>query len=318
MLSHYLSLSVGLVCAAIGGELFVRGLVGVAAWARVPARVIGATIAAFATSSPELTVAINAAADERPEIALGDALGSNLVNVGLVLGLVLLAGATAGADLSRRDALTAVSIAVLLGFLIIDGELARTDGVVLLFVFASWLSVVVREAFAARVAHGIASEDPEILGAISERGHRRAVLFAALGLVALVIAGRLLVVGAKGIGADLGLSTFVIGVVLISVGTSLPELATAIAAKVRGHAELGLGTLLGSNIFNVSFIVGVTVVLVPIDVDRGDVAISLIFGIAMFPVVLWRVTGETLSRWRGGLLIAIYVIALVTLVVVQR
>ena len=139
MLSNLLFLGFGIVCAAIGGELFVRGLLGVAWWLRLPASVIGVTVAAFATSSPELTVAINAAAEGRSEIALGDALGSNIVNIGLVVGLLLLAGAAAR-DLSRRDALTALALIVLMGFLVLDGELQVTDGVVLLVVFAGWLA----------------------------------------------------------------------------------------------------------------------------------------------------------------------------------
>ena len=138
-----------------------------------------------------------------------------------------------------------------------------------------------------------------------------------LGLVFLVAAGRLLVVGAKGLGADLGLSTFVVGVVLVSLGTSLPELATAVASKLRGHAELGLGTALGSNVFNTSFIVGVATVLSPPEVDRRDVWTSLVFGAAVLVVLLWRVKGEDVGRWRGALLLAMYGGALGALLLLQ-
>jgi cation:H+ antiporter len=319
VLSNLLFLGLGLLCAAIGGELFVRGLIGIASWLRFPAALVGATVAAFATSSPELTVAINAAADDRPEIALGDALGSNIVNVGLVIGLLLLVG-SAASDLSRRDALTALGLTVLLGVLIVDGELARTDGMVLLLTFAAWLSVNVDEALRERGERPPdegQSADDIALETLGERRHRRSVVEAVLGLVFLVAAGRLLVVGAKGLGADLGLSTFVVGVVLVSLGTSLPELATAVASKVRGHAELGLGTALGSNVFNISFIVGVTTVLSPFDVDRRDVWTSLVFGAAVLVVLLWRVKGKDFGRWRGALLLAMYGGALGALLLLQ-
>ena len=236
MLSNLLFLGFGLVCAAIGGELFVRGLLGVAWWLRLPASVVGATVAAFATSSPELTVAINAAADGRSEIALGDALGSNIVNVGLVVGVLLLSGAAAR-DLSRRDALTALGLTALMGFLVLDGELQVTDGVVLLIAFAAWLAYTLERAFDQRDPRPSDAEgEPESVAFhdLAEHRHGRSVVEALLGLVLLVAAGRLLVVGAKGLGTDLGLSTFVVGVVLVSFGTSLPELATAISARVRG------------------------------------------------------------------------------------
>ena len=317
MLSNLLFLGFGLVCAAIGGELFVRGVLGVAWWLRLPASVIGATVAAFATSSPELTVAINAAADDHSEIALGDALGSNIVNVGLVVGLLLLAGAAAR-DLSNCDALTALGLTVLMGFLVLDGELQVTDGVVLLIAVAGWLAYTLGRAFEQREARPSEGEaDDEAFQAVAEPKHGRSIVEALFGLVLLIAAGKLLVVGAKGLGDDLGLSTFVVGVVLVSLGTSLPELATAISARVRGHTELGLGTVLGSNILNTSFIVGIATVISPIDVQRRDVWISLGVGAAMLVVLVWRVRGVTLGRWRGVVLISMYAAVLVVLLALQ-
>ena len=277
--------------------------------------VIGATIAAFATSSPELTVAVNAGLDDRSEIALGDALGSNMVNIGVVVGLLLLAGSTRASDLSRRDALTGLALVGLVAVLIVDGELARADGMVVIFCFSAWFSVVVRGALETRHDH-VAVIDDTVVATLGERVHARSIIEATLGLIALVVAGRLLVVGAKGIGEELGLSTFVVGVVLVSFGTSLPELATAIVSRFRGHAELGLGTALGSNIFNIGFIVGIAAILSPVDVDRRDVWISLALGGAMIPVLLVH-TGEVLSRWRGAALVAIYVAAMTLLVGLQ-
>jgi cation:H+ antiporter len=301
-------LGLGLVFAGTGGELFVRGLVGLAVWLRFPAGVIGATVAAFATSSPELTVAITAAADGRPEIALGDALGSNIVNIGLVVGVVLLLGTTASADISRRDALTGLAMALLLLVLVVDGELSRIDGVVLLLTFAGWMSVTLERALSARSAAVVT---------VAETRHARAVVTALIGLVFLVVAGRLLVTGAKSIGEDLGISTFVVGVVLVSLGTSLPELATAVISRLRGHAEIGLGAALGSNIFNTSFVVGLAAVIAPIGVDRRDVSISLLFGAALILVLLVGTGGKPLRRWRGVALVGAYTASIVTLLALQ-
>jgi cation:H+ antiporter len=219
VLIDVLSLVLGIGFAAVGGELFVRGLVGVSAWARVPAGVIGATVAAFATSSPELTVALNAAAEDRPEIALGDALGSNMVNLGVAVGLLLLAGTTNASDLSRRDAFTGLALVLLLALMVIDGDVARTDGLVLNLCFAAWLAIVIRQTARLPEAqpHGGSSQDETVVAKLGERLHGRSVIESLIGLGLLVAAGRLLVIGAKGIGAELGLSTFVVGVVLVSL-----------------------------------------------------------------------------------------------------
>jgi cation:H+ antiporter len=303
-----LLLTAGLVCAGLGGEFFVRGLVGLAAWFRVPAGVIGATVAAFATSSPELTVAVTAASDGRPEIALGDALGSNIVNLGLVVGLVLLLGITSTADISRRDVWTGLAMLGLLLVLTLDNEVSWRDGVVLLLAFASWMGVTVEDALRAR---------SDVVSSVGERRHGRALAAAFLGLIVLVLAGRLLVTGAKSIGEDLGLSTFVVGVVLVSLGTSLPELATAVIARIRGHAEVGISAALGSNIFNTSFIVGVAAVIAPIDVVKRDVSISILFAAALVPILLVATGEQPLRRWRGVVLLGAYCASLLALLSVQ-
>jgi cation:H+ antiporter len=301
-------LGLGLVFAGCGGELFVRGLVGLAAWLRMPAGVIGATVAAFATSSPELTVAVSAAGEGRPEIALGDALGSNIVNIGLVVGVVLALGATSAADVSRRDALTGLAMALLLLVLVLDEEVSRRDGAVLLIAFSAWLAVTVERALRGR---------SDIVATVAERRHGRALVAAALGLVSLVLAGRLIVAGAKSISEDLGLSTFVVGVVLVSLGTSAPELATAVIARVRGHAEVGLGAAFGSNIFNTSFIIGIAALIAPIGVVRRDVSISVLFGASLVAVVLVGSSGRRLPRWRGLVLLAAYAASILVLLAVQ-
>jgi cation:H+ antiporter len=304
-----LYLGAGVILAAAGGELFVRGLVGLAAWARVPAGVIGATVAAFATSSPELTVAVTAAAEGRPEIALGDALGSNLVNIGLVVGLVLLLGVSEATRLSLRDATTALGLALGLLLLLLDGDVSRLDGLVLLIAFSAWIVVTTKAALRGR---------SDIVETVGERRHGRSIAEALIGLVLLVAAGRSLVAGAQGIGEELGISTFIVGVVLVSLGTSLPELATAIVSRVRGHAELGISTALGSNIFNTAFIVGIAAVAAPIEVAPREAAVSLLAAAAMIPVLVVGSRDKPLRRWRGAVLVGAYAVALLLTLLADR
>ncbi|MEX2081390.1 MAG: sodium:calcium antiporter, partial [Dehalococcoidia bacterium] len=180
-----LILILGLLAAAAGGHLFVRGAVGLASWLRVPAGIIGATVAAFATSTPELSVALNAATAGEPEIPLGDALGSNVTNIGLILGLaILILPLSAGRADARRNLPAALAAPVLTGLLLFDGTLGRIDGAVLITVFALWLAVTVLAARRARDA------TPAVLG---ESHPGRAWLNVGAGLILLIIAGRLVV-----------------------------------------------------------------------------------------------------------------------------
>jgi cation:H+ antiporter len=292
-----LSLLIGIACAAAGGELFVRGIVGVARATRVPPGIVAVTLAAFATSSPELAVAISAALAHAPEISLGDALGSNVVNVALILGLTaFLAPLRSPHDSVRRDFPAALLAPLLLAALAWDGVLSRADGVALLVAFVLWLALTVIEAWRRR------SAAETVLG---EARPWRAVVQCVVGLVLLVTAGRLIVLGAQGIAAALGLDAFVIGATLVALGTSAPELATALIARLRGHDEVGIGTILGSNIFNGLFIVGAAAILWPIGVAWREVAVTLGFGIVAVVTVFPGRTG-VIGRGRGLLLLALY------------
>jgi cation:H+ antiporter len=199
-------------------------------------------------------------------------------------------------------------MALLLLVLVLDEEVSRRDGAVLLIAFSAWLAVTVERALRGR---------SDIVATVAERRHGRALVAAALGLISLVLAGRLIVAGAKSISEDLGLSTFVVGVVLVSLGTSAPELATAVIARVRGHAEVGLGAAFGSNIFNTSFIIGIAALIAPIGVVRRDVSISVLFGAALVAVVLVGSSGRRLPRWRGFVLLAAYAASIFVLLAVQ-
>jgi len=298
------ALTVGLLCAGIGGELFVRAAVGIAAWARVPAGVIGATVAAFATSTPEVSVAIGAAAAEKPEIALGDALGSNVVNVALVLGLTLLVGPiVAPRESTRLDIPFAVLLPLVTITVALNGTISRIDAAILLTIFSAWL---VLTTLAAR------RERSAAVAVLAERSHGRSILEMLLGLAFLVAAGRLIVYGARGVGEELGLNAFVIGATFVAVGTSTPELATTLIARIRGHSEIGLGTIVGSNIYNGGFIIALAAFIHPIDVNFREAGAAIGFGLAVVALLL---NARGLLRRRLGLLFLTIYIAYVAVVI---
>ena len=296
-MNPYLLLLIGVVCAGVGGELFVRGMVGLARWARISAVIIGTTIAAFATSSPEISVAVRAATAGRPEISLGDALGSNVVNVALILAIGLCMSAIQSPRASvKRDFPVALLVPVIVGVLGFDGGLSRLDGGILMALFWVWLTFVLRQA---RKEQSEARQSPCDV--------RIGVVFvhSLIGLGFLVGSGYFIVAGARGIATTFGIPEFVIGATVVAVGTSMPELATTVISKLRGHDDIGLGTILGSNVFNGLFIVGIAAMICPIKVDRLSVGATLGFGLVTTLVPFPNRDG-LIRRSRGVVLLLLY------------
>jgi cation:H+ antiporter len=291
-------LLIGVMFAGAGGEFFVRGAVGLARWARISPGIVGATVAAFATSSPELSVAVNASLAGQPQITLGDALGSNVVNVAMILAIALvISGIQSPRDSLKRDFPVALLVPVITAILLWDGLLSRFDGFLMLGLFLAWLTAAVMEARRQR------SVAEEILGA--HRGWQ-AVVFCVIGLGMLILAGNLIVTGARGIAVALGMDAFVIGATIVAIGTSVPELATTVIAKLRGHDEVGLGTILGSNIFNGLFIIAVAAIIHPITVGWRELALTLAVGLVAL-VFAYPPRGGFIGRSRGILLLVLYV-----------
>ena len=270
-----------------------------AGWLRISPGIVGATVAAFATSSPELAVSITAAASGKPQISMGDVLGSNVVNVALLLGIALcFSGIACPKGSLKRDFPLALICPILIGLLVLDGVLSRLDGVALLVVFCGWCTATILEVRRQQSAAG------EVLG--THRPNRIALLCIA-GLVLLIAAGSLIVSGARGIGHAFGIPEFVIGATVVALGTSTPELATILIAKFRGHDEVGLGTVLGSNIFNGFAILGIAAVICPINVELIPVMVALGFGIVALIFAFPSGDGY-LSRRRGIVLLCLYAV----------
>ena len=290
-------LLLGVALAALGGEVLVRGAVGFAQWARVAPGIIGATVTAFATSSPELAVAVTASVAGAPEIALGDALGSNVVNIALILGLSLALSGTPSRHFGgRREIPVALLAPALTGALMLDGTLSRLDGVLLLSVFLAWAVAVTLEARRQRSAAAA------ILGAPT--GLRSALLMGG-GVGLLVAGGRLIVGGGTGLAAGAGIDAFLVGATVVALGTSTPELATTLIARAHKHDEVALGTVLGSNIFNGLLIIAVAALIRPIEVQWQELALTLAFGFLAVGLTIPLRDG-LLGRRRGLILLALY------------
>ena len=302
-MNDYLALALGIACAGLGGEFFIRGTVGLARWLRVSAGIIGVSVTAFATSSPELSVAITSALSGTPRIALGDALGSNVVNVALILGLALIVGSIRS---QRKDVKScywsAMLSPVIIGVLAIDGVLSRADGLLLLTAFTAWITHVTIAARRQR------SSADRVLG---EQREWLAIVYGAVGLGLLIVAGRLIVSGASGIVIALGIGSFTIGAVIVAFGTSVPELATVVVSRMKKHDEIGLNTILGSNIYNGFFILGVAATICPIAFARREVMTVLTFGIVAVGMTLPSRNGFV-ERWRGVILLVLYCVFVFT------
>jgi cation:H+ antiporter len=304
-MNDYFVLALGVVCAGIGGELFVRGVVGIALWARISAGIVGATVAAFATSSPELSVAIISAMAKKPDISLGAALGSNVVNVALILAIpVVMTGIKSSVDSVQRDFPFALFAPMLTAVLALDGELSRLDGALLLAAFIFWLGIVTVEVRRQR------SAAEKVLG---EKRGWLAMLLSLAGFLCLIAAGRFIVTGATGIALSFGIDEFIIGATIVAIGTSIPELATCIISKIRGHDEVGVGTILGSNIFNGLFIIAVTALICPIKINLHEVLPVLAFGLITV-ILIWPPRHGYISRGRGVLLLALYAVYVVVVI----
>jgi cation:H+ antiporter len=289
-------LALGIALAACGGDLFVRGAIELASRLRLRPAVIGLTVAAFATSSPEASVAVSAALAGRPEIALGNTLGANIVNLGLVAGLAFLIRPgevkREGVSLDLPVALAAPLAILALGH---DGNFGRVDAAVMLALFGGWLWALLR-------AERAGTHETTVL---SRTAPATIALHLALGTALLIAAGETIVHGANGLATRFEWDPFVVSATLVALGTSTPELATTLASKLRGHDELGLGTLLGSSIFNLAFIVPVAALLRPVGVEAGPTAIVAAFGVALLLVATPYRRG-LLGRARGAILLGLY------------
>lgn len=291
----YLALATGIVMLLFCGDVLVRGAVAMAVKLDIPTLVIGLTIVAFGTSAPELVVSLRAALAGSPGISIGNVVGSNIANVLLVLGLPAMIAATdCNQPFIRRNTLYVLGASLLFIGLCFAGPLTFWHGFVLFALMVVFLIESGRRAAQrSDEAAVVGDETMELIEGSSGLPDRpwAVAAFMGAGLIGLPIGAHLTVIGASHIASQLGVSEAAIGLTIVALGTSLPELATTTAAAIRGHCGLALGNVLGSNLFNILAIMGITAMVVPIPVPevlkRMDLWVMLAAALAITPFV-WR------------------------------
>jgi len=300
----------GLAALIVGAEALVRAGTGLASWLGIRPMMIGLTVVSLGTSVPELAVGIDAAVSGSPGLAVGNIVGTNLVNILLILGLsaVLVPVALDRATL-RFDLPAMTAAALLLYLLSLDGALTRPDGVVLLLGGVAYTAGLVRVS---RRDTADAAEGPAaiVAGAADRQRPLRHVLLLLVALAVVVIGAELLVEGAVSSARTLGVSDAIIGLTIVAVGTSAPELVTTVVSTLRGERDLAIGNLVGSSIYNIGAVLGLTVVVaphgvpVPDEVLAADLGLLVVVTAAAVPVF---VSGARISRIEGGLFVASYI-----------
>lgn len=309
MLGHLLIFCAGLTLLSLGADQFLRGATGLARRFGVKEFVIGMVLVGFGTSAPELTVNLAAVIHGRYDLATGNVVGSNIANIGLILGIsALMAPLVVQMRLVRVE--TPLLIVVSIGFLLLcmDGVLSRVDGLILLLGFAGLITLVAMD-----MKQEPAAVQVELAESVPRDGKDLGwVLVRCLGgLAGLVLGAELMVDSAVAIARLLGMSELVIGLTIVAIGTSLPELASSVIAAARGQVDIALGNVLGSCLFNILLIIGVTASVHPLPVAPSllwaELPAMLLFSIALLPMMLRRMA---IGRTEGLALLVGYVLFL--------
>lgn len=305
MLLHLGYLVLALLLLFAGAEGLVRGSASLALRAGLSRLMVGLTIVAFGTSSPELVVSVEAALSQQGDIAVGNVVGSNIFNIAVILGITaLVCPIPVHRQVIRIDAPVALGIAVLLLLLLRDQMLGWGEGILLLagILAYTWMNV-----WLARREHGADTAVPaDVPVATHSRHWGMDVALVAGGLGVLVLGSRLLVEHAVALAQGFGISEAVIGLTIVAAGTSMPELATSLVAAVRRQSDIAIGNVVGSNIFNILGILGVASAVSPIGapgISMLDYATMIIFSVLLIPLLY---TGRVLHRLEGGVLLALY------------
>jgi cation:H+ antiporter len=305
----------GLVLLVIGAEALVKGASRLAAAFRVSPLIIGLTVVAFGTSAPELAVSIKAAFADQASIAIGNVVGSNIFNVLFILGLsALIVPLVVSAQLIRLDVPLMVALSVVVFVMAMDGSISRMDGLILvagLIAYVLFLIAQSRRDNAAADAAAACDNPEELADAVN---NPRWILNLSLvfgGLALLVLGSRWLVDAAIEFAQYFGVSELVIGLTIVAAGTSMPEVVTSIVAALRGERDIAVGNVVGSNIFNLMGVLGVSSVVAPSGIAISDAVIAfdlpimLAVAFACLPIFF---TGGVIRRWEGGVLLGYYLL----------
>lgn len=305
-----ISILAGFVLLILGAELLVRGASRLATSVGISPLVVGLTVVAYGTSAPELAVSVQSAYAGAADIALGNVVGSNIANVLLILGIsALIIPLSVAQQLIRLDVPLMIGLSILMWLMGIDGVIGHLDGIILVAggltytVFAIWQS--------RKESNAVKQEFEQQFGAKSS-GFWHTVLqpgYIVVGIALLITGANWLVDGAVAVATLLGVSQLIIGLTIVAVGTSLPEAATSVVAAIRGERDIAVGNIIGSNIFNILIVLGLTGVVaqnginVPTPALHFDIPVMIAVAVACLPVFF---TGNLINRWEGLLFLGYY------------
>ncbi|MGJ8528988.1 calcium/sodium antiporter [Maritalea sp.] len=307
----YLLLALGLATLVVTGDLLVRGAVGLSNRMGIPPLVIGLTVVAFGTSAPELVVSLSAAADGAPGLSIGNVVGSNITNILFVLGVpALFFSINCKQTGLRRSATFMVFVSVLLIILSLDRIVSFTDGLLLVSLLAGYLIYNGFEAMRMR-KKGQAIE--EIVEEIDDAPDdtRKITIYLIIGIIGLPLGGKLTTDSALDIASMMGIAESAVGLSIVALGTSLPEFAAGMAAALRRQSAVAIGNAVGSNIFNILSIVGVTSMIIPLKVEENFLAfdywVMLLISIGILPLIFLH---RNIGKVEGVIMASLYVIYL--------
>lgn len=301
----------GLAVLVVGGELLVRGASRIAALAKISPLVIGLTVVAFGTSSPELAVSLKASLAGQTDIAIGNVVGSNIFNVLFILGIsALITPLIVSSQLIRVDVPLMIVASVALSVVSLDGSIGRIDGIGLFVGLICYVFWSIRQS--RRETAVVQKEVEKEFAGAPEKATRQIILQIGLilgGLMLLTLGAKWLVDGSVTIARILGMSELLIGLTIIAAGTSLPEVAASILASIKGERDIAVGNVVGSNIFNIMCVLGLSAAVSPGGLEvsqtalRLDIPVMIVVALACLPIFF---TGHVIARWEGGLFLAYY------------
>lgn len=303
---------VGLALLIFGAELLVRGASRMAAWAGISPLVIGLTVVAFGTSAPELAINVQSSLAGQPDIAIGNVVGSNIANVLLILGLsAAIAPLMVQQQVVRQDVPLMIGVSVVTYLFALDGLISTFEGFILFGALLFYVWFLIRQS--RTESPDVAKEYEQEFASHEQKNLRGWLLNLALvviGLGLLVVGARWMVDSAVEVARWLAVDELVIGLTVVAVGTSLPELATSVVAAIKGERDIAVGNVVGSNIFNLMSVLGLSAIIVPIGIPVSQAALSfdipvmIVVALASFPIFL---TGGKIYRWEGFLFVGYYV-----------
>ncbi|MEM5536484.1 calcium/sodium antiporter [Neptuniibacter pectenicola] len=305
MLYPILALISGLILLVWSADKFVLGAAATAKNFGMSPMLIGLTIVSFGTSAPEILVSFMASTSGAGDLAIGNALGSNIANIALVLGITaLIAPLPVKSGVLKKELPLLLGVTILAGVLIFDFHLGQLDGIILLITLGVCLYLFSR--FQKNAPQDALADDEEDLPSLE---NRKAIFWLIIGLVILACSSKLLVWGASEIAYSLGVSKLVVGLTIVAIGTSLPELAASVASALKNHHDIAIGNVVGSNIFNLVAVMAIPGLIAPIGMDeivfQRDYVVMLGLTFLLLAFALWQ-KPPSISRFEGGILASAY------------